>query len=779
MSSNKLTTDNTVKGYGWHEGRWYMVKWWTRWLAAVNTTPDKGLIVISADCKTFWFSFWYFAGKPPTVTLPYCIHRTVSNKPTEGLTTIYRHRFSCHVTELASRIPSVLQSLLTRGQAKAAAADNNTSPPPSPLTPVPLSATSSSSPPLLPPQHHVPVDLGSSNNNTPVHPSYTAPRSMSKAAMVEVVSGKLLVLLKGKCSQAVLRQFEVAFANYCTVKAITTDKTQMAIAVGCFRDHKITDWLEIKANRKKVLAMSFKGFMAKLRKWVLPQNWERNTRLARNQCYQGPNKTFLDFQTAVHAQNSHLANTAFFLKDNRLRELLETHMLFELQEDYADNLKAKDETVFGSWLEELDHIDQACIRQNGRLHAIAKQQPNHNCKRNATNDGGNDCPLKRNRRDSAPNSTLGSTTNTTSTANGRGSCCPKLTPAEANLLNANHSCCRCQKPFQTHTHDHISTKACSFPLATNYKSVTQAMINAALTALTADGRCHFSLPPAPAPTPKPPVAVMLHNVATVIPDIDDPNDSLSTDGDLSNRVSRSHRTLHLFWEFLLEGPMTNLPVPICGLIDDGCHLVLIKPKLVDRLSLGKFKLHEPEEIGVAVDDPDAKPLLLFEYVKLRTLSKELSWESNTVCAIIAPDLCIDILLGLPWLERNHIVIDHHVRTVVDKRCNYNLLDPAPSPPPPPPHLKLREKLKQTNTNYKPLAAELKAVCAAHLKRMTSERAFEPVKEVDIVAAISDRIEALAELAHYQTLGDNLKSCYRPIFEPIPHVDDLLTVCTVQ
>ncbi|KAJ6560364.1 hypothetical protein B0H19DRAFT_1260972 [Mycena capillaripes] len=112
-------------------------------------------------------------------------------------------------------------------------------------------------------------------------------------------------------------------------------------------------------------------------------------------------------------------------------------MLLELQEDYADDPKAKDKMMFGSWLEELDRIDQACVRQKRRLHAIAEQQRDRNRKCNTTNDGGNDRPPKRNGRNSAPNSTSGSTAPST---NGRGSRCPKLTPAEADLLNANHGC---------------------------------------------------------------------------------------------------------------------------------------------------------------------------------------------------------------------------------------------------------------------------------------------------------------------------------------------------
>jgi hypothetical protein len=63
------------------------------------------------------------------------------------------------------------------------------------------------------------------------------------------------------------------------------------------------------------------------------------------------------------------------------------------------------------------------------------------------------------------------------------------------------------------------------------------------------------------------------------------------------------------------------------------------------------------------------------------------------------------------------------------------------------------------------------ICDAHKQKMTDDDLFEHVKEVDVVAAVRERIEILAEWEHYQLMGDNLKQ-YRQLFEPIPHVDDL-------
>jgi hypothetical protein len=96
---------------------------------------------------------------------------------------------------------------------------------------------------------------------------------------------------------------------------------------------------------------------------------------------------------------------------------------------------------------------------------------------------------------------------------------------------------------------------------------------------------------------------------------------------------------------------------------------------------------------------------LYEYVKIRLSSSDVSWTSITLKAIIAPGLCVPILLGIPFLESNHIVIDCNLHTVIDKHCNYNLLNSEPVTPPVPPspkkmctHRKKEVEFKRKESN---------------------------------------------------------------------------------
>src|ERR1700761_1049838 len=72
------------------------------------------------------------------------------------------------------------------------------------------------------------------------------------------------------------------------------------------------------------------------------------------------------------------------------------------------------------------------------------------------------------------------------------------------------------------------------------------------------------------------------------------------------------------------------------------------------------------------------------YIKLQPFSVDQSWTANTVHAVIASGLCAPLILGLPWLAKNHIVVDHHSRCAIDKRVDYNLLNPPKLKTPPPP-----------------------------------------------------------------------------------------------
>ncbi|KAJ7245527.1 hypothetical protein C8J57DRAFT_1524245 [Mycena rebaudengoi] len=192
---------------------------------------------------------------------------------------------------LATRKPSVVNGLLTRSRTKTSSATERSPTPPSPSTPsspspssrrppTPPSRTRTETltPPPAPPLRRAIVDSDSDSSPARiVVPPYST-AAMSKIATVEATAGKPPTLHEGDCTPAVIRSFELNFSNYCTLKAVDS-ADQTAVVVGCFRDHRITDWLSIEAERERVLSMDFPTFMKELRDRTLPDDWERTARL--------------------------------------------------------------------------------------------------------------------------------------------------------------------------------------------------------------------------------------------------------------------------------------------------------------------------------------------------------------------------------------------------------------------------------------------------------------------------------------------------------------------
>ncbi|KIK03682.1 hypothetical protein K443DRAFT_94611, partial [Laccaria amethystina LaAM-08-1] len=80
--------------------------------------------------------------------------------------------------------------------------------------------------------------------------------------------------------------------------------------------------------------------------------------------------------------------------------------------------------------------------------------------------------------------------------------------------------------------------------------------------------------------------------------------------------------------------------------------------LVDKLNLKKAHLHTPELVDVAVNNDQNSHSELHEYVSLSLSSLDAALTSKSVKALIAPGLCMPIILGLPFLIHNTIVTDH-------------------------------------------------------------------------------------------------------------------------
>lgn len=157
------------------------------------------------------------------------------------------------------------------------------------------------------------------------------------------------------------------------------------------------------------------------------------------------------------------------------------------------------------------------------------------------------------------------------------------------------------------------------------------------------------------------------------------------------------------------------------LLDNGAHVMLIHADLVNKLELHHNCLPIPETVDFAL--PDLKhctKTTLTEYVKLAVMFLDGLWTAKTVCALVSPDLCTPIILGLPFLVHNNIVSDHATCTCIGKKNSYDLLNPVPPVLPKLRKPRLQEQHHQLHANHKLLLAELKFVLERHLHLLTFE-----------------------------------------------------------
>ena len=132
----------------------------------------------------------------------------------------------------------------------------------------------------------------------------------------------------------------------------------------------------------------------------------------------------------------------------------------------------------------------------------------------------------------------------------------------------------------------------------------------------------------------------------------------------------------LFFADVIIGSSSSVSqCPVHALIDHGCDSVLISPELVDCLGLPRRKLPKLKSVVMAVEGDQKKEFVFREFVQMSVISSDQSWSSRSCRAIIAPNLCAPLILGNVFLAYNHFVIDHKLRTCIDKVTGYDLLNP--------------------------------------------------------------------------------------------------------
>jgi len=382
--------------------------------------------------------------------------------------------------------------------------------------------------------------------------------------------------------------------------------------------------------------------------------------------------------------------------------------------------------------------------------------------------------------------------------NNRQKRCPPLTQREREILNEHDGCKRCRKPYVGANH-----RCEGWPDADSYRTLTlqdaldargrldrqpgrsnNRNVVAATMPFTngldnvynsnstgsRDNNNMYSANKAERSMSAPP-ASHIREINAVLPSSSIPF-ALGSGSDTSedNRVSIAPLTVdHLKWDANVFGS-NEFPTRISCLLDNGAHLVLIRPETVADLALPIRKLSEPLSATLAIGGE--KIVTSFHnYVHLQLNSVNNEWASKTVRALIAPELCTNILLGLPFLSHNNIVVDHAARTAVDKKSGFDLLnnnskmarDTKKKMIPP------ITRVKQRIEHRKAMIEELKIVCAKRLIKLGGNNEPPPRKPSDVIAAIKDTMTLLASKDKLIKLEEDLKNEFKEIFRPIPHI----------
>ncbi|TFY53313.1 hypothetical protein EVJ58_g9521 [Rhodofomes roseus] len=616
-------------------------------------------------------------------------------------------------------------------------------------------------------------------------------------------SSKAPTLHPGELTAEILCDFEDACINYFNRnKRKIDDADQTSAILGELLDFRIRDW--ITCDRAAIEVLSFQAFMQKLREQFLDKDWAGTLHTEILHCRQKNNKTFAEYSIRAIKKNTVLKRSNAGLEPLRLIQVLEAgiaNTLVARIHSNHDKLEAakKPEVLkekgIHPWLQSMKRIDeqQRADFASFQLYAAraradarggqALGEPSRHGNTNSVNAVMKDVPQRPASADRvAP-----------------------LTVAERALLRAHDGCFKCREFYAGHRRE-----ACPnpWPNPATYRTLTENDMLAAKR-----GRSH-SAPPASRSKPAP-VAVVASSSRMQIDDDDDdenqpahpvaavmgirrisyscspsvgalyksddddrssvcPTVPLTSDPSVVAAVSPVQADPfcepHLLWQCAVDGPLVNDPIPLQALIDSGSHTVLIWEPLAHQLGLRLRNLPQPERVELAMAAEGKKVTVsLYQYVKLSVSHPSFRWKSCTVRAIVTPGLCTDLILGLPFLVRNGIVIDHAARSIVPKDCSFNILDPAPVLPVPVPKPRLREQFKEIVSHHTSALTELRDKTASIRARLDS---LPPGRPEAHVAAVLERVEVLAAQQRLTKLGQDMVSKNKDVFEPIPHAEVL-------
>ncbi|KAJ7051390.1 hypothetical protein C8F01DRAFT_1091584 [Mycena amicta] len=572
--------------------------------------------------------------------------------------------------------------------------------------------------------------------------------SVPRASLInEDPSKKCPKVLSGSFDPALLREIFEAWDDYAEQASISASKIVGRVSKS-IQDPVVIRWL--RSDKERITKLPLDSFKKELRALVLEVDWEIHVVRDIRNCRQQSSETFMAFYYHTPSE----------LNDDAIRSHLRACMTDPLILLYEEDLVSLNAIAsFDAWLKAVDAVDKKrtkadkqrdeADKQRDEAFAafLAKQLAYAPSKRARDDDNAHHGSKKPRTNE---NQKPGASTSTDSFRPN------KLTDTERELIIANFGCLKCRRLFVWHRG---SDGVCDFPSKPT-KPITERTVAAAKAHLTDEQRARVAAAPAKKNGPpkagssKAPVAAAFARAAPAaavmadyMSDDESAESSDSEESDLATRGVRSDATTpstadedtvlhphsapsdaHFFFDCLIE--------------------VMIDADLVEHVGLPKRRLHKPISFDLAVSSDPSSPLppSATEYVKLRLHSRDQSYSTKPVRAVVVSGLCAPIILGIPFLSRNRIIIDHFRRTAVDDCCKYDLLNPIPITPRVQKKRKTpRESRKEILTQRKLLATELRGVCEARRDRLEAAGLFEYGKPVDPVAAVRERILVLAEI----------------------------------
>ncbi|KAF8233412.1 hypothetical protein L208DRAFT_1056146, partial [Tricholoma matsutake] len=428
------------------------------------------------------------------------------------------------------------------------------------------------------------------------------------------------LLTTGSLSIQVLHGFKTACQQFFVNKNIEGGD-QVGKVMYNFEAVSTQSW--VSANKDRLLALMFKEFMAEFKGKFLACSWEDE--LIQDQIAIQGNSAFLTWINMVCNANDELAaqgSVYYIIPAN-----FHCHIVPHLNPDAIINLEE-----WMEWMERVCHLEEDLNLQHGQWIAeTAKKAKTSTIASAAINTTA-----------LATVKALSSTANIVPL--------PWLTDKEKNLLTIHRGCYKCRVYYAGHMLQDCPVFRASLEAC---KGVTS--VNTVRAKATFEHNMNTQ--------------TAMH-VGAVFRDSDKEDyfqDVLSDNEGNECISSILHLSSHLKWTCCIDMPLTCALTPINALIDHGCSLRL-------NTSVGHSQV--PVDLSMAFGGHEySYKYLCMNQSTIHLVSPDTIWKARIMNTIICPQLHTNLILGLDFLVRNHIMVDAKEWMTVAKYSVYDLLNP--------------------------------------------------------------------------------------------------------